>query len=49
MACMTNRLRIKLIPVGTTRETSKANVEAMEGSKMCIITRILTRSISYSS
>ena len=33
----------KLISVGTTRETSRSNVEAMEGSKTGTIKRILVR------
>ena len=31
---------LKLISVGTTRETSRANVEAMEGSKTDTIKRV---------
>ena len=39
----------KLISVGTTRETSRANVEAMEGSKAGTIKRIPVRATSSSS
>ena len=39
----------KLISVGTTRETSRSNVEAMEGSKAGTIKRIPVRATSSSS
>ena len=39
----------KLISVGTTRETSRANVEAMEGSKTDTIKRVPGKSASYLS
>ena len=39
----------KLISVGTTRETSRANVEAMEGSKTDTIKRVPGKAASYLS
>ena len=39
----------KLISVGTTRETSRSNVEAMDGSKAGTIKRIPVRATSSSS